>query len=98
MRIIGVLSAERPCQQRSPWHIAGPSFGEHPGQSEQYRACFKRNRLAGMADNMAAGIDDEGLRRQESFHIVESQKLLPAPRDQPRRGLIQDASRGFNFS
>jgi hypothetical protein len=60
MRFIGLLSAERPRQQRRPWHIAGPSFSKHAGESEQYRACFQRNRLAGMADNMAAGIDDEG--------------------------------------
>src|SRR6516164_5408455 len=78
MRFIGVLSAERPRQQHSSWHITGPSFSKHPGQSEQYRACFQQNRLTRMADYMAAGIDDEGLRRQESFHIVESQKLLPA--------------------
>ena len=97
MRFIGVFSAERAREQRGPGHVAGPGFGKRAGEGEQYRACLQRNHLAGVADNVAAGVDDERLRRQKCFDVVKPQKSLPAACDQPRRGGIEDESCAFNF-
>ena len=97
MRFIGVLSAERPREQHSPRRVAGPSFGKRAGEGEQHRACLQRNHRVGVTDHAAAGIDDERLRHQQCFDFAESQKLLFAVCDQPRRGGIEDKARAFDF-
>jgi hypothetical protein len=50
-----------------------------------------------VADKLAAGIDDKGIRRQQCFDVVEPQKPLHAARDQPRGGDIEDMGHAFDL-
>ena len=97
MRFVGVLRAEGARDERVARHVVRPCCAERAREREQHRARRERDRRARVAHDMTARIDDERLRREQRFDLVEQQQPLLAARDQARRRRVQDARGAFDF-
>ena len=79
MRFVGVLPAERARDEHVPRHIAGPRFAERAREREQHRSRRERDHACrACAHDVTAGVDDERLRRQQRFDVLEQERPLLA--------------------
>ena len=63
MRRVSELGSERPRDERTPWYVFGPRFGQRACQREQHRTPGQRDHHACVTHDMTAGVDDERFRR-----------------------------------
>ena len=97
MRFVGVLRAERARDERVPRHVARPRFGQRAREREQHRTRRERDHRAASTHDVAAGVDDERVRRQQRLDLLEQERALLAARDQARRGRVQHARSRFRL-
>jgi hypothetical protein len=94
---IGALRPEGPGHQHVSRHNGRPGLAQRAGECEEHRASRQRDHHAGVAQDMAAGVHDKGFRGQQGFDLLEQQGAFHAPRHQPCRGRLQNASRRFDL-
>ena len=73
MRFVGQLRSECARDERVPRHVSGPRFGQRAGEREQHRTRCERDHRACVAHDVTARVDDERLRRQQRFDLIEQE-------------------------
>ncbi len=93
MRVVGAARAKHARDQRVAIDVARPRFRERACQPEQHRPARQRQPLVTGAQTTTARVDDQRARREQRFDLVETQRLLIAGVQAPRRRTIERSAR-----
>ena len=97
MGFVGVLSAERAGEQHVPRHVPRPCLAERASKREQHRTPCERHEHVPLAHEIAAGVDDKRVRREQRLYFLQQERALLAARDQPRRRRVEDSEGLFDL-
>ncbi len=97
MGFVGVLRAKCAGEQNLPMHVSGPRFAKGARKRKQHRTPRERYEHVALAHEIAAGIDDKRLRREQRLDLLQQKWTLHAARDQSRRWQVEDVQRLCDF-
>jgi hypothetical protein len=97
MGFVGTPPSECPGHERVPRYVSRPRFAERAREREQHRTRCERDHRAAGTDDVTARVHDECARRQQRFDLFEQEEPLPAARNQPRCGRVQDENGAVDF-